>query len=95
MPRDVLYRILLFANSTVGHSVERVHALAVLYDEITIQVAEHMVAIWQALRKEERAAGQHRPLHWNDETRARARPAATVTRRNAPASRASERRDAS
>ncbi len=28
MPRDVVYRILLFVNTTVGHSVERVHALA-------------------------------------------------------------------
>ena len=51
MPRDVVYRILLFVNTTVGHSVERVHALATLYDEMTAQAAEHMVAIWQALHK--------------------------------------------
>ena len=31
MPRDVLYRILLFVNTTIGHSVARVHALAALY----------------------------------------------------------------
>ena len=35
MPRDVLYRILMFVNPAVGHSVERVHALAALYDEMT------------------------------------------------------------
>ena len=49
MPRDVLYRILMFVNPSVGHSVERVHALAVLYDEILVPAAEEMVAIWQAL----------------------------------------------
>ncbi len=49
MPRDVLYRLLLFVNTAIGHSVERVHALATLYDEMTTQAAEHMVAIWQAI----------------------------------------------
>ena len=33
--RDVVYRLLMFVNPTVGHSVERVHALATLYDEMT------------------------------------------------------------
>ena len=27
IPRDVVYRMLMFVNPTVGHSVERVHAL--------------------------------------------------------------------
>jgi hypothetical protein len=92
MPRDVVYRILLFANTTVGHSVERVHALATLYDEITAQAAEHMVAIWQALQKNERAADRHRPLLWNDEARARARSATETARRAPSAHRSIERR---
>jgi len=49
VPRDVLYRILLFVNTAVGHSVERVHALATLYDEMTAQAAHDLVAAWQAL----------------------------------------------
>ena len=49
VPRDVLYRILLFVNTAVGHSVERVHALATLYDEMTAQAAHDLVASWQAL----------------------------------------------
>jgi hypothetical protein len=73
--RDVVYRLLMFVNPTVGHSVERVHALATLYDEMTAQAAEGMVAIWQALRSETRSAAKHQPLLWNDE-RSRARPAA-------------------
>ena len=95
MPRDVVYRILLFVNTTVGHSVERVHTLATLYDEITVQAAEHMVAIWQALHRNERAVARHRPLLWNDETRERARTATAAVRRTPPAQRSNERRDAS
>src|SRR5208282_1618724 len=37
LARDVLHRVLLFVNPAVGHSVERVHALAALYDEMTPQ----------------------------------------------------------
>ena len=79
IPRDVVYRLLIFVNPAFGHSVERVHALAMLFDEMTAPAAEAMVAIWQELRKQElrkdaRAAAKHQPLLWNDE-RSRARPA--------------------
>lgn len=95
LPRDVVYRILLFVNTAIGHSVERVAALAALYDEMTVQTAEHMVAIWQALQNNERAAARHRPLMWNDEARARARTATAAVRRAPAAHRPGERRDAS
>ena len=92
--RDVLYRILMFVNPAVGHSVERVHALAALYDEMTQPAAEGMVAIWQALQQNERARAAHRPLAWDDEARRRPRPSVTV--QHAPAAaRPSERRNAS
>lgn len=94
LARDVVHRILLFANPAVGHSVERVHALATLYDEMTLQAAEQMVAIWQSLRNHERPAVPHRPVHWNDE-RSRARTATTTVRRAPPVHRPSERRDGS
>ena len=98
VPRDVLYRLLLFVNSAVGHSVARVHALATLYDEMTTQAAEQMVAIWQALnteRKAERTTTRHQPLLWNDDARVRARSdAATAPRAPAP-QRSNDRRDAS
>jgi hypothetical protein len=84
VPRDALYRILLFVNSAVGHSVERVHALAALYDEITMQAAEGMVAIWQALENDERAATKYQPVTWN-ETYARRRPAPVAPRSPLPA----------
>jgi uncharacterized protein (DUF2336 family) len=92
--RDVVYRLLLFVNPAVGHSVERVHALAMLYDEMTAQAAEGMVAIWQALRSEARATAKHQPLLWNDE-RTRARPATAAARRPLPAPRTNIRREVS
>ncbi len=95
IPRDVLYRILLFVNTAVGHSVERVHALAELYDELTAQAAQDMVAIWQALARDERPSPRHQPALWTDEARSPARPGvATVHRAPAVFGRGA-RRDAS
>ena len=66
LPRDRLYRILLFINTAVGHSVERVHALALLYDEITLHAAQDMIAIWQALDAGQPHTGIHRPFLADD-----------------------------
>jgi hypothetical protein len=93
IPRDLVYRILMFVNPMVGHSVERVHSLALLFDEMTVPAAEGMVAIWQALPGAERAATKHHPLFWNDE-RSRARGATFARRRELPAQTV-KRRDAS
>ncbi len=82
--RDALYRILMFINSAVGHSVERVHALAELYDQITLPAAEGMVAIWQALRQHERAGMRYQPAVWND-AELRTRPAAAGRAAASPA----------
>jgi hypothetical protein len=93
VPRNVLYRILIFANPAVGHSVERVHALAVLYDEMSAAAAAGMVAIWQALQDSERPEARYQPVTWN-ETQPAARPSPTAQR--APAAlRESKRRGAS
>jgi hypothetical protein len=94
IPRDVFHRILMFANPAVGHSVERVQALAALFDEMTLPAAEGMVAIWQALPKKERTAANYQPLHWNDE-QSPARAAAAMPRRPQIAPRTTERRNAS
>ena len=91
MPRDVVYRILLFVNTTVGHSVERVHALAALYDEMTMQAAEHMVAIWQALQQA-RACRARRIGRCSGTTRA-PRPRSDRNRGGAPARRPPQRRN--
>jgi hypothetical protein len=94
LTREVLYRILMFINPAVGHSVARVHALAALYEEMTASAADAMLAIWQALNDIEHSAGKHRPLNWDDETRRRVRQALIVTRKPAT-SPARDRRNAS
>jgi hypothetical protein len=93
--REVLYRILLFVNVAIGHSVERVHALTCLFDELTVQAAEHMVAIWQALPKAERPAERYQPLFWDDDARSRARPVKPAARHVSAAPQPAARRDAS
>jgi hypothetical protein len=77
IPRDVLYRLLLFVNTAVGHSVERVHALAALHDAMTVQAANDVVAIWQALgtASDQRATAAPSPLP-ADHQDARPNPAA-------------------
>jgi hypothetical protein len=95
MPREVLYRVLMFVNPTVGHSVERVHALAALNDEMTRAAAEGMVAIWQALELRDRILTRHQPIAWDDEARWRARPATAAVQRVPATQRTSGRRNAS
>jgi hypothetical protein len=92
--RDVLYRILMFVNPAVGHSVERVHALAALYDEMTAAAAAGMVAIWQALLDDESAHAGRRPLTFDDEARQRTR-FGMATQRKPAAAPANGRRRAS
>jgi hypothetical protein len=93
--REVVYRILLFVNVAIGHSVERVHALALLFDELTVQAAEHMVAIWQALPNAARPAERHHSLFWDDDARSRTRTAKPADRHAPPAQQPVARRDAS
>jgi hypothetical protein len=93
--REVLYRILLFINVAIGHSVEHVHALASLFDELTVQAAEHLVAIWQALPTAERPTERHRPLFWDDDARSRARPVKPAARQVSAAQQPAARREAS
>jgi hypothetical protein len=93
--REILYRILLFVNVAIGHSVERVHALASLFDELTMQAAEHMVAIWQALPKAECPAERHQSFFWDDDARSRARLAKPAVRHTPAPQHPPARRDAS
>ena len=94
-PRSVYYRILLFLNPAVGLSVNRVHALAAFYDELTAQAAEGMVAIWQALPKHEHATAPHQPLLHDDPARQRGRPTVATVKRMPVAVRSSQRSEAS
>jgi hypothetical protein len=67
MKAAVLQRILLFLNPAIGQSVERVHNLSRLFDELSPEAAERMLAIWR------RTGAQAKPVHeaayWDDERR--------------------------
>jgi uncharacterized protein (DUF2336 family) len=67
MKAAVLQRILLFLNPAIGQSVERVHDLARLFDELMPAAAERMVAIWRTAGARSRPV--HVPGYWDDERR--------------------------
>ena len=56
MPAAVLQRILLCLNPAVSRSVQRVYDLAWLYEEIELDAALRLIAIWRASRKAEPAS---------------------------------------
>jgi hypothetical protein len=60
---DVLLRILLFLNPTVGQSVERVFSLYRFYEEITPSAAHRIVGSW---REGVARHGAHQPVHASD-----------------------------
>jgi hypothetical protein len=47
VPIDVLQRMLLFVNPSIGHSVRRVYALTALFDQIGLAAALRLVASWR------------------------------------------------
>ncbi len=81
MPAAVLQRILLFLNPAVGQSIERVHSLSQLYEELATATAARMVAIWRQAGGVRHTV--HAPVLWDDEQRS-ARAAATPARHSQP-----------
>ncbi len=67
MKAAVLQRILLFLNSAIGESVRRVYDLANLFDELTPDAADHMVAIWRQATAPPQST--HAPRHWDNQNR--------------------------
>jgi uncharacterized protein (DUF2336 family) len=84
VPSPVLQRILLLLNPAIGHSVTRVHELARLFDEMTLDAADEMVEIWRGPRVRKPA---HEAVLYDDERR----PARNVT--SVPPRRAGARAD--
>lgn len=78
MTAAAVQRVLLFLNPAIGQSVQRVHDLARLFDELAPETAEHIVDVWRgtAARQQHPSAPGYEPVHWDDERR-RARSQAT------------------
>ncbi len=81
----VLQRVLLFLNPAIGRSVERVFDLAVLYDEISLATACHMVELWRQDAPGAQAPhkGRYEPVYQEDARTVR-RPLARESRRADP-----------
>jgi hypothetical protein len=79
MQSAILQRILLFLNPAIGQSVERVHDLARLFDELTPRAAERMVDIWRKAGVQTRPT--HEPVHWDAERRGARSPSTPSERR--------------
>jgi hypothetical protein len=71
MTAAVLQRILLFLNPAIGQSVERVHDLARLFDELKPEAAEGIVAIWRktGVGSKPVQKSAYEPAHGDDEHR--------------------------
>lgn len=67
MKAAVLQRILLFLNPSVGQSVQRVYDLADLFDALSREAAEIMLAIWR--QTGEATAPVHEPLYRDSQSR--------------------------
>jgi hypothetical protein len=81
MPAAVLQRILLCLNPVISQSVQRVYDLVLLHEEIELESALRLIAIWQASgTAEQRGTGAthqakaHQPQLWPDDGRRSASP---------------------
>jgi hypothetical protein len=84
MTAAVLQRILMFLNPVIGQSVDRVHNLSRLFDDMAPEVAERMLSIWRKGASPSKPA--HEPALYDDERRG-ARSLATPSQQRAVRSR--------
>lgn len=78
-----LQRVLLFLNPAIGQSVERVHTLARLFDDLKPETAEQMLAIWRktGTSPTPKSTPPHEPMLWDDEHRSARSMATPAARR--------------
>jgi uncharacterized protein (DUF2336 family) len=81
VPTDVLQRMLLFMNTRVGQSVDRVYQLAELYDEISVDAARRMTAIWRNAERTEARPGPYASLAWRTAAEHARRALSEISRR--------------
>ena len=80
----VLQRVLLFLNPEIGQSVERVHDLAMLFNDLKPEAAEYMVSVWRTSDKkaEHTPRRVYEPMHYDDERRGARSQSAPAVRRS-------------
>lgn len=67
MPSVVLQRVLLFLNPAIGESVQRVFDLAALYERLSAQAAEKIVASLRGVEPIRPRRAVHQPVYHDDE----------------------------
>jgi hypothetical protein len=65
LPTDVLQRVLLFLNPQIGQSVDRVYELSSLYNEISVDSARRLVAIFRDADPVSRKLARPLPTTWD------------------------------
>ena len=97
MPADALQRILLCLNPVIGQSVQRVYALADLYEELKSDAAMRMTAIWQTTQTKGQKPKPpvHQPQYWDDSSSARPRRDSPAWDRRSPQTKPADRRTSS
>jgi hypothetical protein len=83
MPAEVLQRVLLFLNPSVGQSVDRVYELATLYNEISADAARRLVAIFRDADTAEQTASRHTPSTWHHTVESARRALSKISRQPA------------
>ena len=82
MPASVLQRILLCLNPAISQSVQRVYELALLHEEVELDAALRLIAIWQASHPIEKKTASpvagHQPQLWHDPESERLAPVAVA-----------------
>ena len=82
LPPDVLQRILLFMNPCARQSVDRVHELTALYDEISVDAARRMVTIWCRAERTEGPPVRLESVAWRTAAENASRALSEVSRRS-------------
>ena len=83
MAADVLQRVLLFMNPSIGQSVDRVFQLAELYGEVSIDAARRLISIWREADSAEGPRIGHQPVAWRTAAENARRALSEVSRRPA------------
>lgn len=95
LPSDVLQRMLLFVNPHVGQSIDRVYELAGLYDEITVDAARRLIALFRDADPAEYRPARYELPAWRNAAENARRALSEIARRPAALPAAALRKPAS
>jgi hypothetical protein len=81
LPTDVLQRMLLFMNPSVGQSVDRIYELTELYHEISVAAARRLVAILREADKDGVSRVHYQAVGWREAAENARRALSELSRR--------------